>query len=361
MNALKPRAPFAVLIMSEASRLGREQFETGYALKQLSQAGVRCFSYLDDREIALDTATDKFMMSAATFAAELEREKARQRVTDTMARKARAGPRLRRSAASGTTTSTITGPGRQTLARRAAHQRGRGRHRAADLRVVRERRRLHADRQAAERRARAVARARWADARPDGRRRRCARFCLRPMYRGELVYNTTKKRDQWGQHKTSDRPESDWIRTSAPALRIVSDDVWHAAHARLNGHSGAAWAPSAVAARARHREPVSAVGIRAVRRVRRQPVRPAEAARGRPTGVWLHASYHKRGTDGLWQRSPAPDRRASTMPSSERSAATCCGPRVVMAIVRRRARGDAPETRAADAASLRAELQQPRP
>jgi len=30
MNALKPRAPFQVLIMSEESRLGREQIETAY-------------------------------------------------------------------------------------------------------------------------------------------------------------------------------------------------------------------------------------------------------------------------------------------------------------------------------------------
>ena len=36
MNALKPRAPFQVLVMSEVSRLGREQIETAYALKQLS-------------------------------------------------------------------------------------------------------------------------------------------------------------------------------------------------------------------------------------------------------------------------------------------------------------------------------------
>src|SRR5688500_10362478 len=31
--ALKPRPPFDVLVMSEQSRLGREQFETGYVLK----------------------------------------------------------------------------------------------------------------------------------------------------------------------------------------------------------------------------------------------------------------------------------------------------------------------------------------
>src|SRR5467141_1274348 len=34
MNSLRPRAPFGVLIVSEISRLGREQLETGYAVKQ---------------------------------------------------------------------------------------------------------------------------------------------------------------------------------------------------------------------------------------------------------------------------------------------------------------------------------------
>jgi DNA invertase Pin-like site-specific DNA recombinase len=43
MNALNPRAPFQVLIMSEESRLGREQLEVGYALKQIIQAGARVF------------------------------------------------------------------------------------------------------------------------------------------------------------------------------------------------------------------------------------------------------------------------------------------------------------------------------
>jgi site-specific DNA recombinase len=91
MNALKPRPPFQVLIMSEESRLGREQIETAYALKQLITAGVRVVFYLEDRERMLDSATDKVMLALTTFADELEREKARQRVTDTMVRKARAG------------------------------------------------------------------------------------------------------------------------------------------------------------------------------------------------------------------------------------------------------------------------------
>ena len=46
MNALKPRPPFSVLVMSEESRLGWEAIETAYALKQLIQAGVHVWFYL---------------------------------------------------------------------------------------------------------------------------------------------------------------------------------------------------------------------------------------------------------------------------------------------------------------------------
>jgi len=77
--------------MSEESRLGREQIETAYALKQLAQGGVRVFLYFEDRERTLDSPTDKIMLSLTTFADELEREKARQRTADAMMRKARMG------------------------------------------------------------------------------------------------------------------------------------------------------------------------------------------------------------------------------------------------------------------------------
>ena len=91
LNAIKPRALFDVLVVAALDRPGREQLETGYALKQLSQAGVAVWAYLDDKKILLDTPTDKFLMSAMSFAAEVEREKARQPVSDAMARKARQG------------------------------------------------------------------------------------------------------------------------------------------------------------------------------------------------------------------------------------------------------------------------------
>jgi DNA invertase Pin-like site-specific DNA recombinase len=90
MSSLKP-APFHVLIMSEESRLGREQIDVMYALKQLIKANVRIFFYLDDRERTLDNPVEKAMLSLQTMADEMEREKARQRTSDAMIRKARAG------------------------------------------------------------------------------------------------------------------------------------------------------------------------------------------------------------------------------------------------------------------------------
>ena len=90
MNALNPRPAFQFLIMSEESRLGREQIETGYALKQIMDAGVRVFFYLENRERTLDSALDKMMLSLTGFASEMERERAKQRTYDAMLRKAKA-------------------------------------------------------------------------------------------------------------------------------------------------------------------------------------------------------------------------------------------------------------------------------
>ena len=58
----------------------------------------------------------------------------------------------------------------------------------------------------------------------------------RSLYRGEVVYNKTRKRDQWGQKRSTRRPESEWLRHSVPELRIVDQTLWDAAHARIDEH-----------------------------------------------------------------------------------------------------------------------------
>ena len=53
--------------MSEESRLGREQIETAYLLKQLITSGVRVVYYLEDRKRTLDSPTDKILFTVSGF------------------------------------------------------------------------------------------------------------------------------------------------------------------------------------------------------------------------------------------------------------------------------------------------------
>jgi DNA invertase Pin-like site-specific DNA recombinase len=93
-----------VLIVSELSRLGREQHATQRAVSQHIDAGVQIWCYLDDRRLRAETAIDAFMVGVEAFAAEIE-QKARHRSDDSGLR--RPGPVTSLAAASlGIATST---------------------------------------------------------------------------------------------------------------------------------------------------------------------------------------------------------------------------------------------------------------
>ena len=231
MNALKPGAPFQVLVMSEVSRLGREQIETAYALKQLSVAGVRCFSYLDGRELLMESATDKFLLGAVTFAADLEREKARQRTYDAMLRKAKAG-HVTGGRAFGYDNVDV----RDTNGQRSHVER---RINATEAEVVRRIFELRAagvgqGRIAKQLNAERAATPRSQQGRPRAWSPSSVREVLfRDLYRGVITWNKSRKRNTWGQHQQTDRPVGDWLQVPAPQLRIVTEEAWSAAHERL--------------------------------------------------------------------------------------------------------------------------------
>src|SRR5262249_43779325 len=227
MNALKPRAPFQALIMSEESRLGREQIETAYALKQLVTAGVRVFFYLEDRERTLDSPTDKVMLSLTAFADALEREKARQRTADAMLRKAHAG-HVTGGRVFGYDNVDVVGPDgkRQHVVRRINEPQAAVVRRifalcAEGQGITRIAKALNEDEVAPPRRAHG-----WA---PTAVRA----IPGRPLCRGMVVWNRKQKRDRWGVKRYLDRPEEQWIERDAPELRIVPEALWQAAHRRL--------------------------------------------------------------------------------------------------------------------------------
>lgn len=233
MNAAKPpRPPFQALVMAEESRLGREAIETAYATKQLLTAGVRVFFYLDGRERTLGSATDKLLLSVTAFADEMEREKARQRTYDAMARKARAG-HVTGGRTFGYANVDVLGPdGRRSHVARQIDP--------TEAAVVRRIFQLTAEGHGRRRVALLLNEALAPS--PRAQRGRPSAWCPssihealhRELYRGVIVWNQTRKRDPWGRHRQTARPAAEAIRIEAPNLRIVPEDVWTAVHARLS-------------------------------------------------------------------------------------------------------------------------------
>lgn len=232
MNALGKRAPFRVLIVSELSRLGREQFETNFTLKQLSEAGVRIFSYLEDREIILDSAIDRFLLAAVNFGAELEREKASLRSHDKARQLVQAG-HVAGGVVFGYDNVKVTdAQGRHSHVERrinevqAAVVRRIFELRAQGVGQARIAKRLNAEGAGAPG-PRGAGRARgWAAS-------TVREILFRELYRGRVVWNRKRKRTPWGREQHSARPAADWLALDAPDLRIVPDDLWTAAHRRL--------------------------------------------------------------------------------------------------------------------------------
>ena len=54
----------------------------------------------------------------------------------------------------------------------------------------------------------------------------------RDLYRGQISWNRTRKRNAWGQAKREARKAKDWFSVPAPELRIVPDDLWTRVHDR---------------------------------------------------------------------------------------------------------------------------------
>jgi site-specific DNA recombinase len=231
MASLKPRPPFQVLVMSEESRLGREAIETAYVLKQLITAGVRVFFYLEDRERTFDSPTDKLLMSVTAFADELEREKARQRTHDAMQRKARAG-HVTGGRVFGYDNVEVLGiNGQRSHVERRINE--------AEAAVVRRMFELCAGGAGLTRVTKTLNHEGVPAPRPQlGRPRAWATSSVRAvlrrsLYKGEVTWNQSRKRDRWGRKRQHARPETDWMHVGAPDLQIVSADLWARAQAAM--------------------------------------------------------------------------------------------------------------------------------
>jgi site-specific DNA recombinase len=199
---------------------------------------VRVFFYLEDRERTLDTAMDKVMPSLTNFAAEMEREKARQRTYDAMVRKAKALQ---------VTGGKVYGYDNVDVLSPAPSPDGRPRRvhviravNGAQAEIVRRIFTMYAAGLGLKKIASALNaehvppprgdRAGWA---PSAIRE----MLRRELYRGVIVWNRSQKISRGGTRKQRKRPEGEWLRLEAPELRIVAEDLWRGVQARLDHHA----------------------------------------------------------------------------------------------------------------------------
>lgn len=230
LAALSPRPPFDVLIVSEQSRLGRDTIRTLAVILQIQDAGVRIFSYLDDREITLEQDIDEVAQFMPAWADSAERKKASQRVRDQKRAKAAQGrladgrvlgyrtvgdPKARRREID---------PEQAKLVVRIFEMAAAGK---GLLRIMKA---LNAEGvvnpTGQSRNGSQKARKFWSTT---GIRE----VLRRDIYRGQIVYGKTRWERRGGSKRKVRTPPSEWITVDAPKLRIVPESLWTAVQDRL--------------------------------------------------------------------------------------------------------------------------------
>lgn len=210
LESLKPKPKFQILVISEPSRLGREQIETAYVLKQIVDEGVRVFSYLDDKELTLDSALEKFMATVQHFASESEREQGSKRVRDKMKELAEqgrsTGGRLYGYAVGELGRRTIK-PDEAAVVRRVFKRRSEG---AGHFKIARE---LEQSKVPAPRGG-----ASWSPT-------QVGSILKNPMYSGAVVWGRMRRARRRGTAVTEKSPHAP-VRRQDESLRIVSERAW---------------------------------------------------------------------------------------------------------------------------------------
>jgi DNA invertase Pin-like site-specific DNA recombinase len=222
MNALRPRPPFQVLIVMEQSRLGRSLDEVPYALKRITDAGVRVYCYLTDSEVKRESAADKFMIHAIAFVDDMAREQSRERTRDALRRKVEHG-HIAGGLCYGYRNLRLSGHvEREIIPEEAEVLRRIFRAITGGVGYLKVAQGLNADGVPGPRGSRA-----WAAS-------TIRAMIFNPLYRGELVWGRTRWADQGGTKRKLDvKDSSAWVTVPAPALRIIDEELWKATHERL--------------------------------------------------------------------------------------------------------------------------------
>jgi site-specific DNA recombinase len=257
LMATLPRPPFSRLIVNEQKSIGREMNETAFVIKQLDEAGVTVWTYTEDRCLTPRSSIDKMMANVQGFADEDHREKSSQRVTEAHTRLHKAGHVTggrvfgyrNQDVCHGTDAhgrplrshvERVIDPIEAAVVKRIfnLYDSGYGLKRIAKL--------LVSEGAATPHHFRAVGESdniyAGAGLRPaNGWSPSTVRAVLtRTTYHGEIIWNKTRKKNAWGKRAVTDRPPSEWLRTTAEHLRIIDEPLWQKVAARRSETEGKA-------------------------------------------------------------------------------------------------------------------------
>lgn len=234
MMGTLPRPPFGVLIVSERKTIGREMSQTSYVIKQLAEAGVEIFEYMHGKSLTPRNAMDKVVGALQGFTDEKAREETSERVHEAHTRLHRAGRVVGGRVFGYRNQDVFNGVDRDGRPLRSHVERVRDPVEEAVVRRIFE---LY-DSGYGLKRIAALLTAEGAAAPKHARRTdglapvvgwgasTVRTVLMRETYRGVVVWNKTRKRDSGGKWAPSDRPESEWIRTTNEALRIIDEALW---------------------------------------------------------------------------------------------------------------------------------------
>jgi len=212
------RPPFQALILRDASRFSRRDGDEAFGeLKRLAQAGLEIWFYQDGTRFTFGTFGDNVVgFVRAEMNAEYRRQIGRW-TREAMVRKAKAG-HVTGGKVFGYDNVRVDGHVERRINEpQAAVVRRIFELCAAGTGYTRIAKRLNSEHAPAPRPQ---------QQRPSGWSTSTVYEVLhRPLYRGEVVWNKTRKRDAEGKTAVSSRPESEWLRLDRPDLRIVSDEV----------------------------------------------------------------------------------------------------------------------------------------
>ena len=225
-----------IVVTRDETRLGGDMVRVSLLIQDMLDAGARLYYYFTGEEVQLNDAVSKFMVTARNFAAELEREKIAQRTHEHLLVKARKGLNVGGRVYGYNNVEVMDGERRKHVEyeinpEQAAviveiftrYGRGEG------LRTI-----------AKALNARGIP-SPWAGKRGSGSWAPSALFSVlrRTRYIGVLQWNRMEKTYRKGTKVRVERGAEEIVRVEAPHLRIVSDEIWTAAHAKIRAKRSA--------------------------------------------------------------------------------------------------------------------------